>query len=367
MRSSQFLMIADEHRFTRQLMKDSLEDRGYQVISFDEPDDALHFWLEHHPDLSIVNGSWSKNDGPFSPTEIVRKAEGRISHLLYLGNSTGVPTVPLPGTPIRFHYLIKPFIIRDLIKVVDSILKRHPAGFVPIFQGDLVEFSVWNLLKKIEEQGLTGEMNLVLPNGEKATVFFKAGMIDVIKYGDRKDDEAMNAILGLTEGEFVVYQKLMTFSEMEAQMNQGKKGKYDHFVIPESIEGKESLLWGLLEVISKSLFEIAGRNETIKILLHCIKKLRPQYPFLQLLNVDYSGEVSLFNWKKELDLETVQGFAELMHLFISEVNRQILNNDERTVKLEQLIERMDAKLEEVNFYQIYQELEIQKMEREANL
>ena len=154
------------------------------------------------------------------------------------------------------------------------------------------------------------------------------------------------------EGDFVVYQKLLAFNGIEpATAASNLPDKFKHFVIPENMDNKIELLCELLENISKKLFDIVGRNETVKTLLKSIKELRPKYPFLQLLNVDYSGEVSLFNWKKDLDMETVHGFAELTFQFISEVNLMFLD-EETGVQLEQLVERMDARLEEINFYQV---------------
>lgn len=363
MKQSQFILVADDKKFTRQIIKESLESKGYQVITFGDGKQAVKFWLEHHPDLTVVNGEFSSTDGPFAPSEIIRLASGRVSHLLYLGDSKGVPTVPLPGAPVRFHYLIKPFIIRDLVKVVDSILRTHPSGYVPIFQGDLSEFTIWELLKKIEEQGLTGELKITKPSGKETGVKFKAGQIDSLAAAGKDDEEAINEVLHLKEGDFVVYQRLLAFNDIEpSQSNEKILDKFKHYVIPENMDGKIELLCTLLENISKNLFNIVGRNETVKTLLKCIKELRPKYPFLQLLNVDFSGEVSLYNWKKDLEMENVHGFAELTYLFISEVNSVFLD-DEETVALEQLVERMDAKLEEINFYQIYQNLEFQKDSR----
>lgn len=360
MKQSQFILVADNHKFTRQIIKESLELKGYQVITFGDGDQAVKFWLEHHPDLTIVNGEFSATDGPFAPSEVIRLAQGRVSHLLYLGDSKGVPTVPLPGAPVRFHYLIKPFIIRDLTKVIEGILRKHPSGFVPIFQGDLKEFTIWELLKKIEEQGLTGELKITKPSGKEASVNFRAGQIDGLESVGKDDEEAINDILNLQEGDFVVYQKLLAFNGIEpATAASNLPDKFKHFVIPENMDNKIELLCELLENISKKLFDIVGRNETVKTLLKSIKELRPKYPFLQLLNVDYSGEVSLFNWKKDLDMETVHGFAELTFQFISEVNLMFLD-EETGVQLEQLVERMDARLEEINFYQVYLELEQQK-------
>ena len=362
MKQPQFILVADDSKFSRQLIKDSLELKGYQVISFSEGKQAIKFWLDHHPDLTIANGYFAGSEGPFAPSEIMRVAEGRVCHMLYLGDSKGVPTVPLPETPIRFHYLIKPFIIRDLIKVTDSILRTHPSGFVPIFQGNLGEYTVWDLFKKIEDQGLTGELRVSVPDGEDVKVYFKAGQIDSLSALGQDDEEAINSLLNLKKGQFVVYQKLMAFSNMEANLSGDKYTKYKHFVIPENIDNKLELLCDLLEGISKKLFGIVGRNETVKTLLSCIRDLRPKYPFLQLLNVDFSGEVSLFNWKKELDLETVRGFAELTHLLLMTLNESYLDGD-TYVQLEQLIESMDAKLEEINFYQMYLELERQYVEK----
>ncbi len=361
MKQPQFILIVDDSKFSRQLIKEALELKGYQVIALNDGNQAMKFWLEQHPDLTIVNGNFAATEGPFAPSEIMRIAEGKTCNILYLGDSKGVPTVPLPDTPVRFHYLIKPFIIRDLIKVTDGILRTHPAGFVPIFQGRLEEYTVWDLLKKIEEQGLTGELRVTVPIGQDVCVYFKAGQIEKLSTQSTDDEEAISTILNLRQGSFVVYQKLLTFNNLEATPSGDQYTKYKHFVIPETVESKLDLLCELLENISIKLFDAVGRNETVKTLLQCIKDLHSKFPFLQLLNVDFSGKVSLYNWNKELDLETVRGFAELTYLLLSRLNESYLS-EETSLQLDQLLERMDARLEEINFYQIYLELEAEEKE-----
>jgi DNA-binding response OmpR family regulator len=360
MKQTQYILVADNFKFTREIIKESLESKGYQVLTFSDGVQARKFWQDHNPDLTILNSDFSSNDGPFSPSEMAKMAKGRVSHVLYLVDAKGVASVPLPGTPIRIHNLVKPFIIRDLAKMVDGILRSHPSGYVPIFQGTLKEFTIWELLKKIEEQGLTGELKITRPSGQETGLKFRAGQIDGLANQAKYDeDDVINDIVQLEDGEFVVYQKLLAFNDIEPSNAGGIIDKYKHFVIPETVENKMDLLCSLLEEISKRLFDIVGRNQTVKTLLKCIKELRPKYPFLQLLNVDYSGEVALYNWKKELDMDTIKGFAELTFRFISQVNSLYLDENE-AVALEQLVERMDAKLEEVNFYQIYQSLELQR-------
>ncbi|MCD6452321.1 MAG: response regulator [Acidobacteria bacterium] len=122
-------------------------------------------------------------------------------------------------------YLTKPFRPKDLALRVELFLKEElirDKGGSSFIGGTLSELSVAELIKGCEDNFLTGEL-LINEGNDKFVIRFEGGRVKEVKAGGKREEEAIEKLLKLTEGKFVIIQYPFNLAKREIKEEEGEK------------------------------------------------------------------------------------------------------------------------------------------------
>lgn len=116
------LLIVDDDADIRQLLSDSLANRGYEVTTAETGEQGLATAMVTHPDLIILDVEMPGMDGIQTCQEIRKHLFTPVIFLSVRSETTDrVLGLGVGGD----NYLTKPFQIPELIAYVDSIMRRQ--------------------------------------------------------------------------------------------------------------------------------------------------------------------------------------------------------------------------------------------------
>ncbi|SFD33691.1 DNA-binding response regulator, OmpR family, contains REC and winged-helix (wHTH) domain [Chitinophaga sp. CF118] len=119
---SKVLLIEDEWQLG-QIVKDSLEMRGFEMLYAEDGKEGLKLYQEHHPDVVVLDIMMPNMDG-FSVTTEIRK-EDKLTPIIFLTAKSQTADV-VKGFELGGNdYLKKPFSMDELIVRIKSLLQRY--------------------------------------------------------------------------------------------------------------------------------------------------------------------------------------------------------------------------------------------------
>jgi two-component system response regulator VicR len=118
---SKVLLIEDEVQLG-QIVKDSLEMRGFEMLYAEDGKEGLRMYKEHHPDVVVLDIMMPNMDG-FSVTTEIRK-EDKTTPIIFLTAKSQTTDV-VKGFELGGNdYLKKPFSMDELIVRIKALLMR---------------------------------------------------------------------------------------------------------------------------------------------------------------------------------------------------------------------------------------------------
>jgi len=119
---SKVLLIEDEWQLG-QIVKDSLEMRGFEMLYAQDGVEGLQLYREHHPDVVVLDIMMPNMDG-FSVTTEIRK-EDKHTPIIFLTAKSQTTDV-VKGFELGGNdYLKKPFSMDELIVRIKALLQRY--------------------------------------------------------------------------------------------------------------------------------------------------------------------------------------------------------------------------------------------------
>ena len=132
------LLIEDEYQLG-QIVKDSLEMRGFDMLYAADGKDGLRLYQQHHPDVVVLDIMMPNMDG-FSVTTEIRKQD-KLTPIIFLTAKSQTADV-VKGFELGGNdYLKKPFSMDELIVRIKALLKRsseQPAPPPGVESGEVV-------------------------------------------------------------------------------------------------------------------------------------------------------------------------------------------------------------------------------------
>lgn len=116
------VLLVEDEIWLGQIVKDSLEVRGFQVLHATDGEQGYAFFLKHYPDVVVVDVMMPKLDG-FSLAEQIRRRNTDVPIIFLTARSQTVDVVKgfeLGGN----DYLKKPFSMDELIVRIKALLNR---------------------------------------------------------------------------------------------------------------------------------------------------------------------------------------------------------------------------------------------------
>ncbi|PUZ28431.1 DNA-binding response regulator [Chitinophaga parva] len=125
---SKVLLVEDEWQLG-QIVKDSLEMRGFEMLYATDGREGLTLYKEHKPDVVVVDIMMPNMDG-FSLTQEIRR-EDKFTPIIFLTAKSQTADV-VKGFEVGGNdYLKKPFSMDELIVRIKSLLQRYNETMPP--------------------------------------------------------------------------------------------------------------------------------------------------------------------------------------------------------------------------------------------
>lgn len=120
------VLLVEDEVFLGQIVKDSLEVRGYQVLHAFDGAQGLAFFRDHRPDVVVLDVMMPQLDG-YTLVQRIREENGHVPVIFLTARSQTADVVKgfeLGGN----DYLKKPFSMDELIVRIKALLNRPSVG-----------------------------------------------------------------------------------------------------------------------------------------------------------------------------------------------------------------------------------------------
>ncbi|MGC1633689.1 MAG: response regulator transcription factor [Gelidibacter sp.] len=116
------ILLAEDEPALGQIIKESLETRNFKVLLCDNGEKAKQVYLEHHPELLVLDVMMPKKDGFTLAKEI--RTENDTIPIIFLTAKSQTKDVVEGFTIGGNDYLKKPFSMEELIVRINNLLNR---------------------------------------------------------------------------------------------------------------------------------------------------------------------------------------------------------------------------------------------------
>lgn len=117
------ILVAEDDLQLGFIMKDNLEDAGYEVINCPDGETAWEYYQKHDPDLCILDVNMPYRDG-FSLAKKIRQ-KSDIVPILFL-TAKSFEEDKLKGFAVGADdYVVKPFSMKELLSRIQVFLRRN--------------------------------------------------------------------------------------------------------------------------------------------------------------------------------------------------------------------------------------------------
>ncbi len=202
------ILLVDADLKSRQMLEISLKKAGFSITNVDEGEKAIQLLDTYHPDLIISDVDLAGTMDGYLFCEVLKeRPEGRKIPFVFLTKRKEVED-KVRGLELGVDdYLTKPIYLKEVIARVRLILDKKrqedfdPSGGEPLFQGDLSQMSIVDLLQTMEFGQKTGVLHL--DKGERgAKLFVKQGRVVHAVCENLVGERAVYRTLVWSDGQF---------------------------------------------------------------------------------------------------------------------------------------------------------------------
>jgi DNA-binding response OmpR family regulator len=116
------ILVAEDDHSILEVIKIILEGEGYQIISTNEQDMVLRLISEYKPNLILLDIWLSGHDGGKIAKHLKSKQETKYIPIILISANNETPKITIESGADDF--LLKPFDIDDLLKIVKKYMKK---------------------------------------------------------------------------------------------------------------------------------------------------------------------------------------------------------------------------------------------------
>ena len=118
------ILVVDDDRILRNVLKHSLEQRGYQVTIVSSGTDALRVFNQDVPDIIVSDVSMPEMDGFEFCRQLRSQPSGKLVPFIFLSAKSELED-KIQGHSIGADdYLTKPFEMKELLAKIDALIER---------------------------------------------------------------------------------------------------------------------------------------------------------------------------------------------------------------------------------------------------
>ncbi len=192
-------------------IKDTLDEEGYEVATFDSAESALDLLTAlDEPELIISEVDMEDMDGFAFKKAFSRKFPNSLTSFIFYTANSDEDSIGRGLALGVDDYLIKPMPPRLLSTKIRNLLSRRTHYLIHTFYGDLAKMPFFQIIQYCENKGLTGEVELI-DNDINIIIGFKAGQLQ----SDSTTDDTLLQVYDLTKGTFVIRAMPMDYSELK--------------------------------------------------------------------------------------------------------------------------------------------------------
>jgi DNA-binding response OmpR family regulator len=116
------ILIAEDDSAILEVIRIILEGEGYSIITTDEKDDIFNLISQHNPVLILIDIWLAGHDGGKIAKKI--KSTSETKHIPVVMISANNETAKITKESGADDYLLKPFDIEDLLKIIKKHIKK---------------------------------------------------------------------------------------------------------------------------------------------------------------------------------------------------------------------------------------------------
>ena len=118
------ILVVDDDLTLRKVLENSLEQRGYQVISVASAKDALALFARDVPDIIVSDVSMPEMDGFEFCRELRSQPSGKLIPFIFLSAKNELADRIQGHTIGADSYLTKPFAMEELLANIEALIER---------------------------------------------------------------------------------------------------------------------------------------------------------------------------------------------------------------------------------------------------
>ena len=199
-----FLIVEPDAR-TSEVLERELTDRGDRVIARESAEQAHQVVCSEPVDLVIASTTLADGDGFRLCGMLREQAEFDAIPVLFISDDTSKSRRREGLQSGAEDYLRKPFFFEELVLRIDALLSKNcrlaSQSSWKVSEGNLSERSIIDLLTEVEEENLTGTLNIAR-DGRQAVVHFENGKIVGAVSGTLRQKEALLGLVAWPSGEY---------------------------------------------------------------------------------------------------------------------------------------------------------------------
>ncbi|MEN9518484.1 MAG: hypothetical protein RLZZ381_1072 [Cyanobacteriota bacterium] len=119
------ILIVDDDLTLRKILHNSLEQRGYQVISVGSGKDALAWFSQDVPDIIVSDVSMPEMDGFEFCRQLRSQPSGKLIPFIFLSAKNELNDRVQGHTIGADNYLTKPFEMKELLANIEALIERQ--------------------------------------------------------------------------------------------------------------------------------------------------------------------------------------------------------------------------------------------------
>lgn len=212
------ILVVDGDPKNLQILKESLESSGFEVITANKGQDAWSVIQSRRPDIIISEVDIPDMDGFQFLEKLQKDPIGATIPLVFLTNRRNVENrIKSLRSGVK-DYMIKPLHVKEVIARIKMILRRlERVEYEEVASnrkviGRLEERSVEELIESYGTERKTGVLTLYDKDNRSGEIYFRDGAVVNAILGNFKAEKAIYQMLPWKEGHFV-----MTFKEINIE------------------------------------------------------------------------------------------------------------------------------------------------------
>ncbi len=212
------ILVIDADPKNLQILRDSLESSGFDVMTASDGMQALETIAQDPPDIILSEVSLPDMDGFQLLEKLKESPDSAAIPIMFLTNRREIQDRVRSLRGGVKDYMIKPLHVKEVIARIRMILRRlqrvqgREGGEVKKLAGRLEEHSVIDLIENFGVERKSGVLNVYNEHNRNGEIYFRDGAVVHASIGTLKAEKAVYQMLPWKSGHFI-----MTFKKVDVQ------------------------------------------------------------------------------------------------------------------------------------------------------